>query len=365
MRASSLRGLALALALAASACAPDRGDGYVRAVAEGRRAYAAGRYAAAADSYEAAARAAKVPRDAVFARYEAALARVRAGDAEGGARELRAIAAAQPPTAYSGQAALRLAQMTREVDEARGLADLESVALRFPEEGVSKVALLAVVRAADAAGPEAALAKLEALAPRAGSGPLAEAITYERAKRLSELGRTALAREAFHDVARRWPYPFGAYFDDALFHASEEEEKLGRPAEAIATLETLLSFRETSDVIGSYQRPRYAPALLRIADLYEQKLGDRAKAREALHRLYAEFTTSTYRDDALWREAGLLEKDGDKDGACSRLALLAKDFPDSRYVPCAVEQCRVTRPAKSKAPAACRDYLKKPGAAAP
>lgn len=352
----------LALALGA-ACSPDRGDGYVRATADARRAYAAGRYAEAAEGYGRAARAAKLPRDAVFARYESALARVRAGDAEAGARELRAIAEARPPNAYSGQASMRLAVMTRAADEERGLRELEAVALRFPGEGVARAAILDVLRAEDDAhGPASTLAHLERLGAQAKDTALGETIAYERAKRLSTLGRNVEARDAFHDVARRWPYPFGAFFDDALFHASEEEEKLGKPADAVATLEELLSHRETSDVIGSYQRPRYAPALLRIADLYEKKLGDRKKAREALHRLYAEFTTSTLRDDALWREAALLRQDGDASGACDRLGRLVKDFPDSRFVPCAVESCKLARPAKSKAPSTCRDYLREGGA---
>jgi TolA-binding protein len=346
------------MATGAPACAPDRGSAFAQALAEGRRAYAAGRYVSAAESYARAARDAKIPRDAVFARYEGALARLRAGDTEAGARELSAIAEASPKNAYSGQAAMRLARLARGADEERGLRELESVALRFPDEGVARAALLDVLRAEDAAhGPAATLAHLERLAPKLDASPLGETVAYERAKRLSELARTADARDAFHAVARRWPYPFGALFDDALVHASEEEEKLGKPADAAATLEGLLSHRETSDVLGSYQRPRYSTALLHLAELYATKLGDHARARDALHRLYAEFKTSTLRDDALWREADLLRQDGDGDGACDRLGLLVKEFPDSRYVPCATVQCRLTRPTKSKAPSTCRAYV--------
>jgi outer membrane protein assembly factor BamD (BamD/ComL family) len=64
------------------------------------------------------------------------------------------------------------------------------------------------------------------------------------------------------------------------------------------------------------------------------------------------------RDDALWREAELWRKDGDASTACDRLATLAGDFPDSRYVPCASLRCpAIKRGAKSKAPATCHDYL--------
>jgi hypothetical protein len=71
-----------------------------------------------------------------------------------------------------------------------------------------------------------------------------------------------------------------------------------------------------------------------------------------------QFTTSTLRDDALWREAELWRKDGDSEKMCDRLSTLADDFPDSRYVPCVVEKCpKVKRSSKSKAPKTCHPYL--------
>jgi outer membrane protein assembly factor BamD (BamD/ComL family) len=185
-----------------------------------------------------------------------------------------------------------------------------------------------------------------------------QTVLYERAKRLAVLEKHQEARDAFLDIAQRWPYPFGSFFDDSLYRASEMEEKLGRTREAVAHLENLLSHREVSSFMGSYERPRYIPAILRIAKLYEEKLNDRGKAREALHRLYSEFKTSTLRDDALWREAELWRKDGDAGKMCDRLDTLASDFPDSRYVPCAMEKCpSIKRSSKSKAPKTCHAYL--------
>lgn len=349
----------LPLALLVSGCGPDRGAAYERSLAEARRAHHAGLFVAAADRYDEAAKNAKVARDAVFARYEAALARARAGDVARAARELRAIADASPPNDYSAEAAFKAADLAGKSDPVAGAAELEAMALRFPKTGVAKVALARVLRQ-DASDADA-LARLEHLAPRLAGTPLEEDVLYERGKRLAATDKTPAARDAFLEVASRWPYPHGAYFDDALFRASECEEKLGRIPEAIAHLERMLSFRETSTMIGSYQRPRYTPALLRIADLRE-KQGDRARAREALHRLYADFKTSTSRDDALWREAELWRRDGDGDTACSRLATLADDFPDSRYVPCAIERCPgIKRGKKSRAPLSCRAYLTREG----
>lgn len=347
------------VAACAAGCAPTRGTAYERSLAEARRAVHAGRFDAAALAYDEASKGAKVPRDAVWMRYEAALARVRAGDVARGAAELRAIAAEKPEHAYSAQAAFRAADLSWRSDPAGALRELEEVALTYPDSGVGHVALLRVIRHDDESGGAArALERLDRLAPRVAGKRLEEAVLYQRARRLADLGRTEAARDAFLDVARRFPYPFGAYNDDALFRAAEMEEKLGRTREAIAILERLLSQRETSSLMGTYERARYVPAVLRIAKLYEEKLGDRAKAREALHRLYADFKTSPLRDDALWREAELWRKDGDTGTACDRLATLADDFPDSRYVPCATERCpSIKRPAKSKAPATCRPYI--------
>jgi TolA-binding protein len=175
---------------------------------------------------------------------------------------------------------------------------------------------------------------------------------------MANLGQTAEARDAFVAVADRWRYPFGALWDDALWCASELDEKLGRYPEAIADLERMLKERETTTLMGSYIRPRMSPALLRIGALYAGRLHDHAKAREAFHRLYTDFTTSPLRPAALWREARLWAADGDASKACDRLATLVHDYPDGRYVPCATEQCKdVKRPEKSKAPTSCHPYL--------
>ncbi len=353
------RALLLAGLLLFAACAPNRGEAYQKALSEAQRLHNAGRFEESAAKYDEAAREAKVPRDAVFMRYQAALVRIRAGDRARGAKELREIANANPPNAYSAQAAFKLADLSWDTDKSAGYPELEAMALKFPENGVAWVALQRLFRYDDEnGGPQKALAHIEALAARTKSAHLEELLAYERARRLDMLGRSAEARDAYVDVANRWPYPHGAFFDDALYRASEMEEKLGRPKEAIDHLERMLSFREKSTTIGSYERPRYVPAVLRIAKLYEERLDDRQKARETLHRLYSEFTTSTLRDDALWREAELWRKDGDSEKMCDRLATLADDFPDSRYVPCVIEKCpRVQRKAKSKAPKTCHAYL--------
>jgi hypothetical protein len=153
--------------------------------------------------------------------------------------------------------------------------------------------------------------------------------------------------------AARHPYPKGALFDDALWHASQLEETLGRPEQAVLHLRNMLAVREVSTMTGSYERPRFSPAQFRIAVLYRDALHDRAAARREFHRLYTEYPTSTLRDDALWEEAKLARDDGSMADACAIAAVLTRDFPSSRYAPCAGAICpTATAPAER-----CHTYI--------
>src|SRR5262249_19355859 len=107
-------------------CAPNRGAAYEKALAEAHLAHHVGRFEAAAELFDEAARTAKVPRDAIYARYEAALARARAGDIARASKELREIANANPPNAYSAQAAFKAADLASKSDPAAGYVELEA-----------------------------------------------------------------------------------------------------------------------------------------------------------------------------------------------------------------------------------------------
>ncbi len=353
--------LASALASGAAGCAPDRGSAYTHALAEARRAETAGRWDEAAARYDAAATEAKVPRDALHARYLAALMLARGDERALAVRRLDAIAAARPAQPDSASAAMRAADLRLRAGDESGWPRLEALVRAFPTSGVARPALHRLLRHDDeTAGPAAAIVRARALQAALAETELGETLAYEIALRLATTGSLEAAREAFVDVATRWPYPGGSLFDDALYRASELDEKLGRFDDAAKDLERMLGEREVARLSGSYQRPRYGPALLRLGVLYRDRLKDKERARQAFHRLYTDFTTSPLRDDALWQEAELWREDGDTGAACERLAALAEDVPDSRYVPCAMQMCpRVKRAAKSKAPAECRAYIQR------
>lgn len=112
-RARRLVGLLMLLSLGgASSCAPSRGDAFLVATAEARRAESAGRFAEAAQYYDEASRTAKLPRDRNFSAYLAATMIDRAGNPAEAERRLRLVAKLDPPSEYSPIAAY-LAAMYR------------------------------------------------------------------------------------------------------------------------------------------------------------------------------------------------------------------------------------------------------------
>jgi tetratricopeptide (TPR) repeat protein len=353
-----LRALSASALILLAACRSGPDPNYARAFHEAERAQTAGRFLDAAQAFDAAATKAPNPRERAHAEYMAAKMYQRAGDnAEVGKRLSRM---ATETNEHAAKAAYDLALLRiQSGSEADGYRDLEAFLQRFSSSGLAPVALRHVAQHRDETeGKKATLAWLDALGPRLAPTELAETIAYQAARRADEMGDAEGAHARYLAIADRFPYPVGNTFDDSLFRASEIDEARGKPKEAIDHLERLLAERETASMLGTYQRPRYTPALLRVAELYRDRLGDRAKAREAFHRLYTDFTTSPFRDDALWQESELFRLDGDNGAACSRLSTLVSDFPDSRYVPCAAEKCdKVARPEKSKAPKTCHSYL--------
>jgi tetratricopeptide (TPR) repeat protein len=206
-------------------------------------------------------------------------------------------------------------------------------------------------------GDEAALKWIDGPGRTLRGSELDQQLDYERALTLEKLGRTAEARDLFVKTATDHPYPFGGLTDDALWHASLAEEKLGRYDAAIAHLRTLLADREASRMTGSYERPRYSPAQMRIGELYRDKLHDHRSARKEFHKVYSAHPTSILRDDALWAEAMLAHDDGDAGDACTIVKALRTEFADSRFARCGHLVCTAVKPAANERP--CANYIER------
>ncbi|MGD0524755.1 MAG: tetratricopeptide repeat protein [Polyangiaceae bacterium] len=363
MRRWALAALALA-SCASSACGgPSRGAAFDRAYAAAARAESAGRLAEAADDYDHAAATAKRPRDRDQAHWSAADVLARAGRVADAVARLDRMAE-DATSEHQVEATYRATLLRIEHGDAdRGWRDLEGLPRRYPAHGVSHVAVRKLVEHADASGPEAASAELATLERDLDKTDLAPLVAYLSAEHVEARGADVAARDAYLHIADRWPYPHGAFFDDALWHASLLDEKLGRAQAAADDLERLVAVRETTGIMGSYERARYVPSMLRLGELYRDALHDHAKARATFHRLYTDYAHSTKRAEGLWREAAIWRQDGDAKTACDRLSTLVHDFPDSRFVPCATSTCEgLQRPTASGAPTECRDYITRPTA---
>ncbi len=324
--------------------------------ANGQRAEAAGRWQEAAAGYDEAASASTDERQKDDARYHAAIARERAGDVAGGGRDLLAIASGTG--AYAQEAAMAHALLLLQTNDPAAASELDAIIRQFPNEGLARRALALRVRSLDASGVDDALAYLASLESATQTTEVGADVVYQQAIRVEQKGEIERAHAMYLDVATRWPYPQGALFDDALWRASLAAEKLSDPKRAVADLETMLQVREQSQLNGSYDRPRFPDALIRVAKLQESALHDDAAARAAWQRFTSTFTSSPKLDLALWNDARLAKKSGDVAGACSELTSLVARFPDSRYVPCAIAECKtIARPEASHAPAQCHAYL--------
>ena len=354
----------LILAALLVACAPTLPAAYVQARDAAESAYGKGQFEESAKRWLSAADSAASARDRSEARYRAAASYERAGRVEDARKWYGVLASGKSeraPRATFALADLRLAGG----DAVGGLADLEKAIRKYPSSAIAGLALRRYFSAlAEHGGDQAVLDYIERIEPELDRTDLGEQLLYERARRLEALGKTAEASHAYVTVADRFPYPYGAYWDDALLRGANGELALGKPESAIALLERMLRARETSHLSGSYERPHFADAAYRIAELYRDTRHDPDAARRAFRGVFLGYPTSTLRDDALWQEA-LLARRVSEQQACEPLLLLVKQLPDSRYAPCAHELCTKVAPvARRECAAYIERDLREPASAA-
>ncbi len=336
-----------------------------RTMARGDRAYSSGRFEEAARAYAAAANEADKARHQDRALYLSAMAFVRAGN-RGEARSILVrLAKEEPAGEYTAIGAYKLAGMIVESEGIdAGIRALDEVYTRHPSAGISKRAFH-VSRALreERDGQEKVLLWLRNI----DGGPLhktdiGEPVAYDIASLLERMDRKDAAVLAYVSVATEWPYPRGAHYDDALVKASDLELGRGNAVRAAQLLEELMHVQETSEMMGSYQRPRVIEAAFKLAEIYRDHVKDNARAISTYRFIYRRVSTAK-RDKALWEIAAIERFAGDPSSACRTMRTLVDEFPNSRYVPCAEEACPgspgIKRSEKSKAPATCRDYLKR------
>lgn len=352
---SSRRRQLLALALLTSlGCGSPPTPEYVQQVQSAGKATRQGSYTAAAQAYERAARVAGSAHDAEEARYRAASSYARGGERERARALYTQLAATALNRDLRARADFELAEL--EADAAAVDAHRLAALRRHPSSGNARAALRQHVEyLREHAGIQAVLDFLGTESQALAATELGEALFYLRARELDGAGRSAEARDAYLSCAARYPYPRGAYWDDALFRGAEMELVLGAPERAIAHLQRLLSEREDARFVGSYEKGRYAEAQLKLGQIYRDALRDPARARSELRKVWLNHPKSRLADDALFEEALVARQSGDLPGTCAPLSILVQKLPESRYAACAHELCDALPASASP----CHDYIKR------
>ncbi|HEX7671153.1 MAG TPA: tetratricopeptide repeat protein [Polyangiaceae bacterium] len=349
-------GRALLLGLVLAGCAASQRGELARQGAAAERAYSAGRYAEAATRWGEIADKARRPADRDEARYRQGASLVRAGQPALARAIFDRLLQDSPNGVRGPRAALDRARLEEEAGRAADAEkSLEWLIENHPESGLAPAALHDLLELLAPRGEVAIRAYLDARLPLLENTELGEHLHAAYAASLERSGDLAGARSRYLLVAERYPYPGGALWDDALFHAADLAARRGAPAQAIRDLERMLSKREAAYIQGSYERGRYGEAQYRIAELYRDALHDAVRARAEFERLWSAHRTSRLRDDAAWNAAQLAAGAGDAAGACADLEALVRELPSSRYVGCASRLCPLLKTPPQAG--ACHEYL--------
>jgi tetratricopeptide (TPR) repeat protein len=343
----------IALAACVACGGPDYGEAFERSFNAARRAQSAGRYEEAAELYRAAIADAQRVKD----RDEAYFMRARMFERLERWDEARAVYrelyARSPNGPRAGRAAYEHATLLIEHGDAdAGWRELGVAIGRHPSHGSVRQALRRwIEHTRKTSGEVAVRRQLEMWLARLGATDVEQQLKYEMGQSYQRSERLAEAHAWLLRAAREHPYPKGNLTDDARWRAAEVAEAMARPREAIDNLRELLGVRESTEY-GSYERPRFAQAQMRIAELYRE-LGDHDAARREFRHTYERHATSILADDAFWQEALTARRQGDREAVCALARELPARFPDSRYVKCTRELC----PTAPKPRKPCPPYL--------
>src|SRR5690606_9278181 len=143
----------------------------------------------------------------------------------------------------------------------------------------------------DADDPRQSLAFLRSLRAEVGESAIGEVLLSLEADVLLRLGRTDEARRVLEAQIARYPYPRGRLWDDALWRLADLVEDEA-PRAAVDYLARMIAVHERSFFMGSYTRPRFSRAALRIARIYRDRLGDVDAALQAYAHVRSEFPRS-------------------------------------------------------------------------
>jgi tetratricopeptide (TPR) repeat protein len=344
--------VAVCLALnALVACAAQRSEAYLNALAAGDRAFTAGRMRDAAEAYDRAFPATARGLDRDEGVYRAGQCWLRAGDETTALARFDWLAVNGREFGRGPRGALEAARIRlAHGDNERAERDLLALARRWPATAPARRAFDLILEQHASRDPSgtSALAWIDQTLPSFRGTALEPNLVWRRARQLAAMGRYAESLAAY-ETLMAFPYPFDVHLDDGALEYAQLLEHEGRPRDAIRVIDRALSTREVSlTVPGEYERPHYHDLQWMKARVLRDDLHDAAAAADAFHDLYAHFRDSILRDNALAEEAALREQLGQHDRVCDIDWTLAREFPCTRFGRHAAEQlasCGRTAPA--------------------
>lgn len=319
------------LTLLLLACTPSLPPAYSAEIQNADRSYRAGQYEAAAEHWEQARQLAPGARERDECTYRRATSLERAGKIDEARAVLLTLQQGEPGERQARAAFDRARLLIDAGDEQRGYAELDAAIRKFPNSGLAPKAVRDIRQDDEAKlGGEAALQHLAKLASAVGGSDLAEVLAYEQALLIDSTRGAGAALGPYRALITRYPYPTGLYWDESILRVAAIERELGQPKRAIEWLKWMISHREESNFMGSYER-HYSKARFLMAEIWRDDLNDWQRAREEFRALVQDYPTSLLRDDALFEAARLSNAHGDATEACSDVAKLEREFPDSRH----------------------------------
>lgn len=288
-----------------------------------------GRYDEAVDSFAEAALESERRVDLDESLYRETRALIQLERYDEAVRILQEVADRRPVSRRTSRAMFEigLIRLDHLNQREQALADFEVVMRETPDDGLGTRALYYILRdyeqRDDTAG---AVAFCDRLYADLGNSTMGDDLLRSKSNLLMLDGDRDGARAALEELVRRYPYPYGQRWDDAITTLAEMDVEDGQPARAVERLRMLVNRNEETNLVGSYTLPSMPRAQLRIGQIYRDELHDMEHASEAFEDLEDRFPRSILRDDALY-QAGVMWLDAhETHKGCRILRHLLDDY---------------------------------------
>lgn len=329
----SYRPICLACLVLFAGCVPTisepRSPEHVQALAEGERHMGHGRHEEAAESFALAAEEAERRVDLDEALYRQTRALIELERYDEAIAILQEVADRRPVSRRTGRAMFEIAliRLDHMQQTEQAMQDFERVMREASDDGLGSRSLYYILRdyesKADSAG---AIAFCDRLLVDLGNTTLGDDLLRAKANLQLLTGDRTGARASLEEIVRRYPYPYGQRWDDAIVTLAEMDVEDGQPRQAIERLEALVFRNEETNLVGSYTLPSMPRAQMRIAEIYRDELHELEAASDAYEHLLRRFPRSNLRDDALYQAGIMWLGANEKRRGCRFLERVVDDF---------------------------------------